>query len=150
MPSAPSTAPTLVDPTEPPAVPLAVTVLAPRPSDVRSHPARLAARFVAEWLTYPPGPEAPSALAQRLDELVTERYRRVIAGLSAAGMENRPGSMAELGATNALDEDGVYRVTAWQRLYGSSTELVGPYAWDVTVVPDPAGGWHVDGLGRSG
>jgi hypothetical protein len=74
----------------------------------------------------------------------------VIEGLSTAGMENRPGSVAELGATTALDEDGVYRVTAWQQLYGSSNELVGPYSWDVTVVPDPAGGWLVDGLRRVG
>jgi hypothetical protein len=111
---------------------------------------RLASRFVAEWLTYPPGPDAPSALAARLDELVTDRYRHVIEGLSSAGMADRSGSVAELGATTPLDERGVYRVTAWQALYGTSNDFVGPYSWDVTVVSDPAGGWLVDGLRRAG
>jgi hypothetical protein len=111
---------------------------------------RLASRFVVEWLTYPPGPEAPSALAERLDELVTDRYRQVIGGMSAAGMTDRPGSVAELGATTALNERGIYRVTAWQALYGPTTHFIGPYSWDVTLVPDPAGGWLVDGLMRAG
>jgi hypothetical protein len=124
--------------------------LPPRQADLRLDPMRLASRFVAEWLTYPPGAEAPSALAARLDELVTDRYRQVIEGLSAAGMMDRPGSVAKLGATTPLDERGVYRVTGWQALYGSSNDVVGPYSWDVTVVQDPADGWLVDGLRRAG
>jgi hypothetical protein len=139
----------LVDPAEP-AASAATTALPPRPADVRLDPARLASRFVVEWLTYPPGPEAPASLALRLGELVTARYRAVIEGLSAAGMADRPGSIAELGATTALDAPGVYRVTAWQALYGTSSELVGPQSWDVAVLRDLDGAWRVDGLRRAG
>jgi hypothetical protein len=143
---------TVVDPSEPPTTALGgatTATLAPRPTDVRLDPAQLAARFVAEWLTYPSGPEAPSALAARISELVTNRYRGTIEGLSAAGRESRPGSVAVMGATSALD-DGIYRVTAWQAQYGSSNELVGPLSWDVMLVSDSSGGWLVDGLRRAG
>lgn len=147
-----STASTIVDPSEPPTTALGdatTATLPPRPSNIRLDPARLAARFVAEWLSYPPGAEASSALAARLSELVTDRYRTIIEGLSVAGIENRPGSLAVMGATTSVD-DGVYRVTAWQAQYGSSNELVGPSSWDVTLVSDPAAGWLVDGLRRAG
>jgi hypothetical protein len=145
----PSTSSLLLDASEPPTN-TAPTALPPRPTDVRLDPARLASRFVAEWLTYPPGLEASSSLALRLSELITARYRTVIEGLSTAGVADRPGSVAELGATTALDEPGVYRVTTWQALYGTSSELVGPYSWDVTVVRDLDGDWRVDGLRRAG
>jgi hypothetical protein len=123
---------------------------------VRLDPAALAARFVAEWLTYPPGPEPAATLAARVGELVTSDYREVVQGLSTAGTQTRPGSLAVLGATSQLEGDPsgtggavIFRVTAWQALYGSSEELAGPYAWDVHVVGDGTGGWLVDGLRRA-
>src|SRR5687768_754263 len=85
----------LLDPAEP-AASTAMTALPPRPADVRRDPARLASRFVAEWLTYAPGTEVSASLAARLSELVTAGYRSVIEGLSTAGMTDRPGSVAEL------------------------------------------------------
>ncbi|MGH9246696.1 MAG: hypothetical protein ACRD29_20775 [Acidimicrobiales bacterium] len=153
-----------VDPAEPtpPTIGDATTAtLPPRARDVRLDPDALAARFVAEWLTYPPGGEPAATLAARLSELITWRYRTVVAGLSTAGTEDRPGSQAVMGATTRIAEDAddaaddatsgvVYRVTAWQAPYQPSGPPVGPDSWDVTLVRDPAGGWLVDGLRRVG
>jgi hypothetical protein len=155
-----STPSTAVDPSEPsPTTPTSGTpvTLPARPGAVRQDPAALAARFVAEWLTYPPGPEPAATLAARVGELVTSDYREVVHGLSTAGTQTRPGSLAVLGATSQLEGDPlgsggvvIFRVTAWQALYGSSEELAGPYSWDVHVVDDGTGGWLVDGLRRAG
>ena len=79
---------------------------------------------------------------------MTTRFRAVVEDLSTAGMEDRPGSAAVVGTTTALPL-GVFRVSAWQALEGGDS-LAGPYSWDVTVVPDPRGGWLVDGLRRVG
>jgi hypothetical protein len=142
------------DPTEPAG--LDVAPLRPRPPHVRLDPAGLAERFVAEWLTYPPGPEPAPALAARLADLVTPAHRLRIEQLSTAGTEQRPGSAAVLGATTPLDApaDGaatvVFRVTAWQSHDGSEVGTTAPEFWDVTLVNDPAGGWLVDGLRRVG
>jgi hypothetical protein len=108
---------------------------------------------VAEWLTHPPGREPAPALAARVADLTTEKYRDVIVGLSTAGTDDRPGALAVMGATTAVRPERpatlVFRVTAWQALYGASSELIGPDSWDVTLVADPDGGWRVDGLRRA-
>lgn len=125
-----------------------------RPPNLGLDAEALAARFVAEWLTYPPGPEPAPALADRVGDLATPAYRAVIEGLSTAGTEERPGSVASMGAVTPLDPSDaavvVYRVTAWQARYGPADDVTGPDSWDVTLVPDPAGGWRVDGLRRAG
>jgi hypothetical protein len=148
---------TTVDPGEPvvdPATEVSSAALAPRPPDLRLEPDALATRFVAEWLTYPPGFEPASALAARLSELTTDRYRDHIVGLSTADTADRPGSAAVLGETSPISVEpaasAVYRVTVWQALYGPSSDVVGPDSWDVTLVRDPTGSWLVDGLRRVG
>ncbi|MGH9120082.1 MAG: hypothetical protein ACRD0A_20105 [Acidimicrobiales bacterium] len=142
--------PTAADPSEPsPAEAGDPPPLPPRPSGLRSDPAGLATRFVAEWLTYPPGVEPPPALASRLGDLMSLAFRTSVERLSAAGMDDRPGSVAVMGATTPL-EPAVFRVTVWQASDGPSRPLAGPYSWDVTVVADPRGGWLVDGLRRAG
>jgi hypothetical protein len=135
----------------PTAVAPAAVALPPRPPGLRHDPGALAARFVGEWLTYPPGTEPAATLAARLRELVTPRYLGLIEGLSTAGTRDRPGSVALLGSTTLLEADPhrIYRVTAWQAVSGVPGAPAGPDSWDVTLAPG-TDGWLVDGLRRVG
>jgi hypothetical protein len=112
-----------------------------RPGGVQLQPDTLAAQYVRERLTAPPG-ESPALLAERLGVLLAPEYAWVLAG--GQTVPDAPGSLVEVGEPTVV-EPGAVEVPAQPWTYGSDPAVAtpaDPQVWRVEV-REEQGVWSV-------